>query len=481
VVESRQRTTDAAKRLTTDTAKRQVKIMEKLLVVDDNEEIRKHLRWGLKEYQVLQAGSAGEALTAFEQHRPKVVTLDMGMPPDVDGPTEGLKALEAILTRAPETKVIVVTGQDERAVALQAVHLGAYDFYQKPIDLGGLKMILQRAFQLASLEEENRRLREAGEGKPAQTFGLYGQCSQMQSVFQTIRKVATSDVPVLILGESGTGKELVAKAIHNESRRRQGPFIALNCGAIPENLLESELFGHERGAFTGAQNRVQGKVEYARDGTLFLDEIGELPLLLQVKLLRFLQDKKIQRLGGREDIHVDARIIAATNVDITESMAQGKFREDLYYRISVITITLPPLRERGSDIDLLANLFLHRFAEGQRKKVKGFSTAALDAMQSYEWPGNVRELENRIKRAALLTETPILEPHHLGLAEPEPAKEKFIFDGLTLREARDRLEKSMVVDVMEKQSGNIMKTAEVLGLSRPAVYALMKKHGLYFS
>ncbi len=454
--------------------------MEKLLVVDDNEEIRRQLKWGLKEYQVLQAGSVREALTAFEQHHPSVITLDMGLHPDPDGPTEGLRALDEILQRAPETKVIVVTGQDERAVALQAVHLGAYDFYQKPIDLGALKMILQRAFQLASLEQENRRLRAAEEAGGNQTFGLYGQCPQMQTVFRTIRKVAASEVPVLILGESGTGKELVAKAVHNESRRRQGPFIPLNCGAIPENLLESELFGHERGAFTGAQNRVQGKVEYARDGTLFLDEIGELPLLLQVKLLRFLQDKKIQRLGGREDITVDARIIAATNADIVEGMAQGQFREDLYYRISVITITLPPLRDRGSDIALLANFFLHRFAEGQRKKVKGFSAAALDAMQEYEWPGNVRELENRIKRAALMSETPILEPHHLGLAEPDIPAEKFVFDGLTLREARDRLEKSMVLDVMEKQEGNIMKTAEALGLSRPAVYALMKKHGLYF-
>ncbi len=452
--------------------------MEKLLVVDDNEEIRRQLRWGLKEYQVLQAGDVREALAAFEQHRPRVVTLDMGLPPDADGATQGLKALEEILQRAPETKVVVVTGQDERAVALQAIQLGAYDFYHKPIDLGELRLILKRAFQLSSLEEENRRLRESREGE---TFGLYGQCPRMQSVFQTIRKVAASDVPVLILGESGTGKELVAKAVHNESRRRQGPFIPLNCGAIPENLLESELFGHEKGAFTGALSRVQGKVEYARDGTLFLDEIGELPLLLQVKLLRFLQDKKIQRLGGREDIPVDARIIAATNIDVAEAMAEGKFRDDLYYRISVITITLPPLRERGSDIGMLAGLFLHRFAEGQRKKVKGFSAAALDAMQQHEWPGNVRELENRVKRAALLAETPIIEPQHLGLVEPEAAQQTFGFEGLTLREARDRLEKSMVVEVMEKQAGNIMKTAEALGLSRPAVYALMKKHGLYFS
>ncbi len=454
--------------------------MEKLLVVDDSEEIRRQLRWGLKDYQVIQAGCVREALSAFEQHRPKVLTLDMGLPPDAHGPTEGLRALDEILRRAPQTKVIVVTGQDERGVALQAVHLGAYDFYQKPIDLGELKMIVRRAFQLASLEEENLRLRARRQGE-SETYGLYGQCPQMQTVFGTIGKVAASDVPVLILGESGTGKELVAKAVHNESRRCQGPFIPLNCGAIPENLLESELFGHEKGAFTGAQNRVQGKVEFARDGTLFLDEIGELPLQLQVKLLRFLQEKKIQRLGGREEIPVDARIIAATNLDVADAMAQGRFREDLYYRIGVITITLPPLRERGSDIALLANLFLHRFAEGQRKKIKGFSGAALEALQQHDWPGNVRELENRIKRAALLAETPILEAQHLGLAEPEFPHESFAFEGLTLRQARDRLEKSMVIETMEKQAGNIVKTAEALGLSRPAVYALMKKHGLYFS
>ena len=455
--------------------------MEKLLIVDDNEEIRKHLRWGLgKEYQVLQAGSAEEALAIFAQHRPKTVTLDLGLPPDADGSSEGLRALERILGAAPQTKVIVVTGNGERAVALRAVQLGAYDFYQKPIELAELQVILRRAFQLTSLEEENARLRETSAAQGA--FGIYGQCRQMQAVFQTIRKVAGSDVPVLILGESGTGKELIAAAVHGESPRKKGPFIPLNCGAIPETLLEAELFGHEKGAFTGAQGRVQGKVEYANRGTLFLDEIGELPLALQVKLLRFLQEKTIQRLGGRENIPVDARIIAATNIDIAGAMAAGTVREDLYYRIGVISIELPPLRERGSDIALLANLFLHRFAEGLRKKVKGFSAAALDALQEYHWPGNVRELENRVKRAALLCEGQILEPHDLGFEAPAaaPADSGVDVAGLSLREGRDKLERAMLVDALEKNQGNIVKAAETLGVSRPAVYALMRKHNLHF-
>lgn len=454
--------------------------MEKLLVVDDSSEIRKQLRWGMgKEYAVLQAADGREALNVFSQHRPKVVTLDLGMPPDVDGATEGLRVLGAILKEAPATKVIVLTGNDERGVALEAIHLGAYDFYQKPIELSELKIIVQRAFHVAALEEENRRLKESG-GRGSDMFGLYGQCPEMQEVFRTVRKVAGSDVPVLILGESGTGKELVAGAIHRESGRRGGPFVPINCGAIPENLLESELFGHEKGAFTGAVGRVQGKVEYAQKGTLFLDEVGELPLALQVKLLRFLQDRTIQRVGGREDIHVDARIVAATNVDIEGAIAAGSFREDLYYRLGVITIPLPPLRRRGLDITLLANLFLHRFADALKKRVRGFSGAALDALQAYAWPGNVRELENKVKRAVLMADSPIIEAENLGLAEGAASEAGMRPEGVTLREGRDRVEKQMLVAALEKQEGNIVRASEMLGVSRPAVYALMKKHGLHF-
>ena len=453
--------------------------MEKLLVVDDSAEIRKQLKWGLgKEYSVIQGGDGREGLSAFLQHRPKVVTLDLGMPPDVDGATEGLRCLGAILKEAPETKVIVLTGNDDRGVALEAIHLGAYDFYQKPIELSELRIIIQRAFHVSALEEENRRLK-AAKGQ-ADTFGLYGQCPEMQEVFKTIRKVAGSDVPVLILGESGTGKELVAGALHRESARRGGPFIAINCGAIPENLLESELFGHEKGSFTGAVGRVQGKVEYAQKGTLFLDEVGELPPALQVKLLRFLQERTIQRVGGREDIRVDSRIVAATNIDIRDAIAAGTFREDLYYRLGVISIQLPPLRERGTDITLLANLFLHRFADALKKRVRGFGAASLEALQGYEWPGNVRELENRVKRAVLMAESPMVEPQDLGLAAPDVKPDPARFDGLSLREGRDRVEKEMVVSALEKHEGNIVKAADTLGVSRPAVYALMKKHGLHF-
>jgi two-component system NtrC family response regulator len=300
----------------------------------------------------------------------------------------------------------------------------------------------------------------------------------MQTVFNTIRKVATCDVPVLILGESGTGKELVAQAIHNESRRRCGPFIPINCGAIPENLLESELFGHEKGSFTGAQARVQGKFEYADKGTLFLDELGELPPVLQVKILRFLQDQLIQRVGGREDIAVDARIIAATNIDMEKAIREGSFREDLYYRIGVIAINLPPLRERGEDIVLLGNLFLARFSEVLKKRVRGFSVAALDALQDYGWPGNVRELENKVKRAVIMADGALLEPQDLGFAAMEPSAPAGDDAEVTLREAKDRVERDLVTAAIAKQNGNILRAAEMLGISRPTIYDLMKKHGL---
>ena len=343
--------------------------MEKLLIIDDSSEIRKQLKWGLaKNYQVLLAENLDEALTLFHRHTPKVVTLDLGLPPDIDGASEGLHCLQEMLKNDPNVKIIVLSGNEDHANALAAVDLGAYDFYHKPIDLAELKIILGRAFHVASLEEENRKLQAAAGYSDKGYSGIFGQCQEMQQVFATIKKVASIDVPVLILGESGTGKEIVAKAIHEKGIRRDGNFIAINCGAIPENLLESELFGHEKGAFTGAQNRVQGKVEYASDGTLFLDEIGEMAPLLQVKLLRFLQEKVIQRVGGREDIPVDTRIIAATNIDIQNSIAQGRFREDLYYRIGVITIDLPPLRERGEDIELLAKRVFAEVRAGVRQK-----------------------------------------------------------------------------------------------------------------
>ena len=456
--------------------------MEKLLVIDDNNEILKQLRWGLgKDYKVLFAADGQEAMELFVKNEPKVVTLDLGLPPDPDGSEEGFRCLSWMLQQAPATKVIVITGRGEQEVALKAIQLGAYDFYHKPIDLNELKVILSRAFHLAALEAENQRLQSALVAEQ-NTQGIFGQCAPMQEVFTTIRKVATTNVSVLVLGESGTGKELVARAIHSESLRAKAPFIPINCGAIPENLLESELFGHEKGAFTGAQSRVHGKVEYAHGGTLFLDEIGELPAPLQVKLLRFLQDGVMQRVGGREDISVDVRVIAATNVDIEKAIASGAFREDLYYRLGVISISLPPLRERGDDVLLLANLFLHRYSDSFHKKVRGFNVAAMNQLQTYAWPGNVRELENKVKRAIIMTDGALISPIDLGFEESSSSRiQRVDTGGMSLKEAKDRVERQMVVTAIEQEQGNIAKAAETLGISRPTIYDLMKKHGLHVS
>ncbi len=465
--------------------------MDKLLIVDDSQEIRKQLKWGLgKEYRVLLAESVDEALKMFDSHSPKVVTLDLGLPPDVDGASEGLRCLQAILQKQPATKVIVLSGNEDHANALAAIDMGAYDYYHKPIILDELKIILSRAFHLAGLENENRRLQTTSSTEGGGYSGIFGSCPQMQQVFATIKKVASIDVPILILGESGTGKEIVAQAIHKRGIRKEGSFVAINCGAIPENLLESELFGHEKGAFTGAQSRVQGKVEFADQGTLFLDEIGEMPALLQVKMLRFLQDQLVQRVGGREDIPVDTRIIAATNIDIQEAMHKGDFREDLYYRLGVIAIELPPLRERGDDLELLANVFLRRYSQEFNIKSRGFSAAALKWISDYNWPGNVRELENKIKRAIVMAETPIIEPWDLGFEErpmtedntemsEAQSTEFFEFDGLTLKEARLQVEHTLLLKTMEKCQGNVQKAAELLAVSRPTFYDLLKKHGLH--
>lgn len=455
------------------------KKMEKLLIVEDNEEIRKQLKWGLRnEYDLLLAGDTKEAISLYNRFHPKVVTLDLGLPPDEDGAEEGMRCLNDIVKSSPSTKVILVTGNDDRENALKAIQRGAYDYYQKPIDLPELKVIINRAFHLYHIEDDNKRLHNELEKKSLELRGMIGQSPEMLEVFSTIRKVATSDVSVLVVGESGTGKELVAKAIHSLSLRNSEPFVPINCGAIPENLLESELFGHEKGAFTGAHVQVQGKVEYAHKGTLFLDEIAELPLNLQVKILRFLQERTIQRVGGREDINVDARIVAATNVNISEAIEQGNFRQDLYYRIGVITIKLPPLRERSDDIMLLANLFLQRFSEGLGKKVRGFTFSAASALESYEWPGNVRELENRIQRAVIMSESSVIEPRDLGFAEVATGRKFLETEDVTLRVAKDRLEKELTIAALEKYRGNIAKAAEGLGVSRPTLYDIIKKHDL---
>ena len=468
--------------------------MKSLLIVDDSPEIRKQLKWGLaKQYRIHLAENVEEAFSLFEQFQPRVVTLDLGLPPDIDGASEGLRCLEAMIKNSPGTKIIVLSGNEDHKNALAAVDMGAYDFYHKPIDLNEIRIILERAFHLTELEEENQRLHLSAQQAGSDYSGIIGQCSAMLEVFSTIKKVASINVPVLILGESGTGKEVVAQAIHQRGIRQGKPFIPINCGAIPENLLESELFGHEKGSFTGAGSRVQGKVEYAEGGTLFLDEIGEMPLQLQVKILRFLQEKVIQRVGGREDISLDTRIIAATNTDIHKAIEGGEFREDLYYRIGVITISLPPLRERGDDIELLANYFLRRYSQEFAKKVRGFSVSARTWLFEYDWPGNVRELENKVKRAIIMAEQPMIEAWDLGfesskeLPQTEDSDRSgsmagsalWSFDGMTLKEARQQIEKTLLTRALDECGGNIQKAAEQLAVTRPTLYDLLKKHSLY--
>jgi two-component system NtrC family response regulator len=456
--------------------------MEKLLIIEDNKDISGQLRWGLGgDYEILQAGNRTEAMAMFRRHSPRVVTLDLGLPPDADGAQEGLRCLDELLAAAPSTKVIIITGNETRENALKAVQVGAYDYYLKPFCIDDLKVILKRAFHLASLEAENTRLQSALESDDLHNGEIFGNSFRMREVFSSIRKIATSDVPVLITGESGTGKELVARAVHRLSQRKGETFVPINCGAIPENLLESELFGFEKGAFSGAHTRINGKVEFAHKGTLFLDEIGELPVNLQVKLLRFLQEKCIQRVGGREDIQVDARIIAATNRDIGKATEEGTFREDLYYRIAVIHINLPPLRDRGDDIMLLANLFLKRFSKEFRRKIRGFSNKAIKLITTYEWPGNVRELENTVQRAVIMSDSPILELEIQNTSR-RPEKELLsITTGMTLKDARERIERVLIVSSIEKQGGNMAKTAEKLGISRPTLYDLVRKHGISHS
>ncbi|NOS82074.1 MAG: PEP-CTERM-box response regulator transcription factor [Nitrospira sp.] len=444
-----------------------------MLLVDDDPEIRDQMKWAFAaDYELLEASDRSTALAHVREVMPRLVLLDLGLPPDPDGASEGLAILRGILEVNPVAKVIVVTGNSDRANALAAIAQGAYDFIEKPVQLDVLKILLQRAIYLANVEQENRALLDrAGHNE---LEGLVGDSAPMLDVFRMIRRVGPSDVPVLITGESGTGKELVARAIHRQSPRKGEPFVAINCGAIPETLLESELFGYEKGAFTGATQQRKGRIESAQRGTLFLDEIGDIPLALQVKLLRFLQDHTIQRLGAKETIAVDARILAATNVDLHKAIAEGRFREDLYYRLCVITISVPALSERGSDITLLAQTFLKQFAEEEKKSLKGFTPQAVEALTSYHWPGNVRELENRIKRAVVMAEGKYLTPANLELKDPSSSED----DVPTLKASRDNREKDLVRLAMEKAEGNVSRAASELGISRPTLYQLLTRYGL---
>lgn len=457
--------------------------MKKLLIIEDDPGIQSQLKWSLSnEYEVFQASDRMEALKIFDKQTPGVVTLDLGLPPDEMSADEGLICLHDIIMRAPEAKVIVVTGNSDRDNALKAVQMGAYDYFLKPIDMQELKVIIKRAAHLSEIEFENQKLHNLLE-RESGFFGMIGQSPEMRDVFNMIQKVAYTDATILITGESGTGKELVARAIHEKSTRSKGPFIPINCGAIPENLLESELFGHEKGAFTGAHAQQKGKFEFADGGTLFLDEIGEMSTRLQAKLLRFLQGKKIQRVGGRSDIELDSRIIAATNIDLNRAIGEGTFRKDLFFRISVIAIHIPPLRERGEDIRLLANTFLERYNVMFRKKIKGFSRAAMDAIEHHLWPGNVRELENRLQKAVITTEKTLVEPHNLELgervdAEPDSMQSNDGYEGMSLREARKRLEIDLIEQCLQRHGGNIKRASEELGVSRPTLYDLMQKYKL---
>jgi two-component system NtrC family response regulator len=441
--------------------------LKPLLVVEDNPGLQKQLKWAFSGYQVYFAENRADAIDLLQQHRPHVVTLDLGLPPDTANASEGLAALGQILELEPHTKVIVVTGNDDQAVALRAVALGAYDFYQKPVDPEVLALIVDRADSLYELEQENRRLLSEKTGSVLD--GIVYSSPAMFEACRMLEKVGPADVTTLITGESGTGKELFARALHSLSQRRSGPFVAVNCAAIPETLLESELFGYEKGAFTGAVRQNPGKIEHASGGTFFLDEIGDMPMSLQAKMLRFLQEHMVERLGGHKEIPVDVRVVCATHHDLRELISSGEFREDLYYRISEIVIQIPALRERDGDRLLLARSFLEKYARENGRNFRGFSEQACKCIESYPWPGNVREVENRVKRAVVMSEGKTISAADLGLQA----------DGgrlsLSLREAREAAERQVIQRALDINNYNMSHTAEALGISRPSLYNLMKK------
>jgi two-component system NtrC family response regulator len=441
--------------------------LKPLLVVEDNAGLQKQLKWAFSGFEVHIAADRASAIRQLQQHHPHVVTLDLGLPPDTANASEGLTALAEILELAPYTKVIVVTGNDDRDVALKAVSLGAYDFYQKPIDPDVLALIVERASSLYDIEAENRRLQAVK--SDGVLDGIVYSSNAMLEACRMVERVGPTDVSTLINGESGTGKELFACALHDLSLRKDGPFVAVNCAAIPETLLESELFGHEKGAFTGAVRQNPGKIERAEGGTFFLDEIGDMPMSLQAKLLRFLQERQIERLGGHRLIPVDVRVICATHHDLKESIKAGEFREDLYYRISEIVIRIPALRDREGDRMLLARTFLEKFARKHGREFRGFSDKAAEQIEAYHWPGNVRELENRMKRAVVLAEGKTISSSDLGLHDEAAALD------LDLRAARENAERGVIRRALDINNYNMSRTADALGVSRPSLYNLMKK------
>ncbi len=442
-----------------------------LLIVEDDPALQKQLKWSFDKYDVLTASDREGALTQLHRYRPAVVTMDLGLPPDADSVSEGFRLLEQMLIAAPDTKVIVLTGQNDRTNALRAIAMGAYDFFAKPFEPELLSLTLDRAFRLYDLQQENKRLQSLQH--PTALGGLITRDAGMQRICRTIEKVAQTSATVLLLGESGTGKEVLAKGLHDSSPRKSERFVAINCAAIPENLLESELFGYEKGAFTGASKTTPGKIETAHGGTLMLDEIGDLPLPLQSKLLRFLQERVIERLGGRQEIPVDVRIVCATHQDLKSHIKEGRFREDLYYRLAEIVVDIPPLRNRDGDAVLLAHAFVHRFADEHRRGSMSLTEEAIRSVENHAWPGNVRELENSIKRAVIMADGQQITPDDVGLDNAQNPDE-FV----DLRQIREEAERKAVATALARADGNIVRASEILGVSRPTLYDLMHRLAL---
>jgi len=442
-----------------------------LLIVEDDPALQRQLRWSFDQYEILTSSDRESALAQIHRHQPPVVTMDLGLPPDADSVSEGFRLLEQIISIAPDTKVIVLTGQNDQANALRAVALGAYDFFAKPFEPELLSLTIDRAFRLNELQQENRRLQSLQH--PSALCGLLTRDAGMQKICRTIEKVAGSNATVLLLGESGTGKEVLARGLHEASPRKNSRFVAINCAAIPENLLESELFGYEKGAFTGAAKTTPGKIESAHSGTLMLDEIGDLPMALQAKLLRFLQERVIERLGGRLEIPVDVRIVCATHQDLKSHIKEGRFREDLFYRLAEIVVDIPPLRKRDGDAGLLAHAFVHRFANEHKRGSMTLTEEAVRAVEAHQWPGNIRELENAIKRAVIMADGQQITREDIGLDHLDITN-----DFIDLRQVREDAERRAVALALSRADGNIARAAEILGISRPTLYDLMHRLGL---
>ncbi len=440
----------------------------KLLIVEDDLGLQSQLRWHFDQYEVIVAGNREEAIAAVRLHEPAIILQDLGLPPDDEGVEEGFRCIREIAALSPMTKIIVMTGNSDYENAVRAVAMGAYDFYQKPVNAETLDLILQRAFHIFSLEEQHRKLQELHQ---APLNGVIASDPVMLKICRTIEKLAPSTVTCTLTGESGTGKEVLAKALHRFSPRAENRMVAINCAAVPENLMESELFGYEKGAFTGANKRTLGKVEMANEGTLFLDEIGDMPLALQAKLLRFLQERIIERVGGREEIPVDVRVVCATNKNLKEMVKEGSFREDLFYRICEMEIHIPPLRDRQGDKLLLARHFLKLYAEQNNSNVNGFTPEAVEAIEMYEWPGNIREMENRIKRAIVMADDKLVSSDDLGISNEESLS-------INLRQVRQNAERAAILRALTVTENNISATSKLLGVTRPTLYDLMKKYNI---